>query len=148
LIYEAYCDAGLRTRDRKTFTFCACGAILYLDGLEIARETRFLGSITINAGEYSGLILALDMALTESLGIGDEISIYSDSKLVVMQVLGLWCVRERSLMPYRTAAHRLASRLRSRGCIVRIFHVSRTQNGHADAMVAELLDEITKKKRR
>ena len=58
---------------------------------------------TNNAMEYQGMIKALELASE-----GDQI--FSDSKLVVNQVNGIWKVKEKSLIPYWGKAKELKKR--------------------------------------
>jgi ribonuclease HI len=58
--------------------------------------SRYIGYRTNNEAEYFGLIVGMKFAY--DLGV-KSIDIYSDSKLVVNQVLGEWQVKQETLRP-------------------------------------------------
>ena len=66
------------------------------DGVVIAEGGRFLGECTNNVAEYEALIWGLETAL--ELGVRD-ITVLSDSELVVRQISGLYKVKHANLRP-------------------------------------------------
>jgi ribonuclease HI len=139
----AHYDAG--KRGKGSVGPSACGAIVCFED-EIVERTEFLGETTVNAAEWSGLLLTLRIVLEHDAD--EELQIFSDSLLVVMQALGKWRVKEPRLVPYRSEARRLASMIKDRGCIVKICHVPREMNGVADALVRKILDEHVRQYRK
>lgn len=97
----AYTDGACRISNPG---LCASGFIVYRGEEEIHRSARVLeGLNTNNFAEYSGLIDLLNWATNLKI-IG--MTIFSDSKLVVEQVNGVWGV-SLPMLPLRREAHRM-----------------------------------------
>lgn len=91
---------------------------------------------TNNIAEYTALIKALEWAVSQNIF---DVVIYSDSKLVVNQVNGLWKVKAEHLQPFRDKAFALAEQVRAT-----LEWISRDDNTLADALsknVNEILAE-------
>jgi ribonuclease HI len=100
--------------------------------------TEFFSCLTNNEAEYEGMIAALDCLLTmEAKG---RVKIFSDSQLIVNQILGLWRVKEPSLHPYWERATALYDALRLQAD-VSLSHVRREFNKEADALCNSAMDE-------
>lgn len=72
-----------------------CGVLILEDG-EIIKtiSSKIVGSnISNNIAEYKGLILGLQYLLNSSLE-NEEINIFGDSKLVIMQMIGQWKIKK------------------------------------------------------
>jgi ribonuclease HI len=113
--------------------------VLFLgpDGAVVERMSRGIGKATNNVAEYSALLLALERA--DSLGI-TELEVYSDSELLVRQLLGRYQVKHPALRPlYAVARERIAG-LRRFG----IHHVPRELNAEADALANRGIDEAAR----
>jgi ribonuclease HI len=93
----------------------------------IAWRNRAIGAMTSNEAEYHALIFALEQAQSFA---PRELQIFSDSKLVVEQMRGMYRVHHDRLR----ALHRRASALVERFERVTITHISRERNQLADAM--------------
>lgn len=86
--FTAYTDGACRLSNPG---LCCCGYIVYCDGQIIASNARVLeGLNTNNVSEYSGLLDLLEWAKEEQLS---ELTIYSDSMLVVEQSNARWGVK-------------------------------------------------------
>jgi ribonuclease HI len=110
--------------------------VLFLgqDGTVVERLCRGIGTATNNVAEYSALLLALERAT--ALGV-KELDVYSDSELLVRQLLGRYQVKHPALRPlFAVARDRIAS-LRHFG----IHHVPRELNAEADALANRGIDE-------
>ena len=85
--YTAYTDGACRVSNPG---LCCCGYVVYSDGVIIASHTRILeGLNTNNVSEYSGLLDLLEWAKAEGI---TDLTIYSDSMLVVTQSTAQWGV--------------------------------------------------------
>jgi len=102
-------------------------------GRPLQARAFFLGEATNNVAEYSALIKALEAA--GDLG-ADEVTVFSDSELLVKQLNGQYKVRSDLIRPLFEQADVLASHFSS--CSIR--HVTRDKNKEADRLVNEALD--------
>jgi probable phosphoglycerate mutase len=93
-----------------------------------------IGVATNNVAEYSGLLAALQYAVDHQY---ENITIRSDSLLLVCQMKGEYRVKNASLKALHAEARQLAGRLGR----VRFVHVKREQNAEADALANRAMDE-------
>jgi ribonuclease HI len=94
-----------------------------------------LGSATNNIAEYTALVHALEHAAR--LG-GRRLHVYSDSELMVKQMNGLYKVKHEGLRPLYEQAQKMCEKFGA----VKIQHVFREQNKHADRLYNEVLDGL------
>jgi len=66
-------------------------------GNEVGRDSTYLGEMTNNMAEYEALVKALTKALKSGV---KNVSVYSDSLLVVNQVLGKYKIKNITLQKY------------------------------------------------
>jgi ribonuclease HI len=92
-----------------------------------------LGTATNNIAEYTALVRALEHAL--KLG-ARRLHVLSDSELLVKQMNGLYKVKHEGLRPLYEQAQELCRQFES----VKIQHVFRERNKHADRLYNEVLD--------
>ncbi|CAN4075650.1 unnamed protein product [Withania somnifera] len=103
------------------------GAVLRADdGSFICRLREGLGVATNNAAEYRGIILGLNYALSKGF---TSIRVQGDSKLVCMQIQGLWKVKNQNI----STLYEQAKQLKDKFLSFRIIHVLRESNSDADA---------------
>ncbi|KAK4720334.1 hypothetical protein R3W88_010567 [Solanum pinnatisectum] len=103
------------------------GAVLRADdGSFICRLREGLGVVTNNAAEYRAIILGLKYALSKGF---TSIRVQGDSKLVCMQIQGLWKVKNQNI----STLYEQAKQLKDRFLSFRIIHVLRESNSDADA---------------
>ena len=96
-MYEIFVDGASRGQGVKGVEArAACAFVAYEKRRRIAQFARTLGPRSNNEAEYEALIMALLAA--RSGGYTDPI-VYSDSKLVVMQVNGEWKCNNKNLVP-------------------------------------------------
>ncbi|MEM0481691.1 MAG: ribonuclease HI family protein [Nitrososphaerota archaeon] len=114
-------------------------AYLIRHGEGILRGSGYLGRRTNNYAEYQALLHCLRRAL--KLGCR-SVSVYSDSQLLVKQVLGEYRVRDPQLKKLRDEAVELISRFQS----FEIKHIPREQNSDANRLAAKVLAKILRKK--
>jgi ribonuclease HI len=107
--------------------------VIRQDEQVLSEEAGCLGRTTNNLAEYTALVRALERAA--ELG-GQRLLIRSDSELLVKQMNGLYRVRD----PKLKVLFDQASRLREQFPSVKIVHVPRAQNSHADRLCNEALD--------
>ena len=125
----------------------ACAYLVGLEGKDpFKTHQQYLGDkVTNNQAEYRGMALALaylvELITSSPIGSFPEITIYSDSKLVVEQINGVWKVRDTDL---KVACHECQNHLRvvrERGHRVILQWVPREQNFRADQLCNQALDE-------
>ncbi|HXX17173.1 MAG TPA: ribonuclease HI family protein [Candidatus Eremiobacteraceae bacterium] len=129
--YQANVDGGSRGNPGPA----AYGVVIRdASGAVVARLKKYIGLSTNNVAEYYGLIAALDFA--HSHGVR-ALRVESDSALMVNQLRGAYKVKSGDLKPLYERAKKMAQALES----FRIEHVYREQNGEADELVNQALDE-------
>ena len=99
---------------------------------------KTIGTATNNVAEYSALIAALERAAEMGL---KELTVFSDSELMVKQMAGVYRVKHPDLVPLFESA----SALRRRFAKVTLSHVRREQNKRADELGNIALDAEKKK---
>jgi len=92
-----------------------------------------IGIATNNVAEYQGLLAALRYAVEHGC---QDITIKSDSLLLVCQMKGEYRVKNAGLQALHAEARRLASRIER----VRYVHVRRELNTEADALANRAMD--------
>src|SRR4051794_13868773 len=115
---------GAVVRDAET------GAVLR----EVAAGIGFASN---NVAEYRGLIAGLEAAL--DLG-ADEVDVRMDSLLVVNQMSGTWKVKHEAMKPLASLAAALVRQFDR----VEFRHIPREQNGHADRLANEAMDDAAR----
>ena len=96
----------------------------------------FLGHTTNNVAEYAGAIAALSYA--QEVGVSD-LELFSDSQLLVRQVLGEYKVKSAHLVPLFLQVLRLRRQLSD----FSIRHIPREQNADADRLANLAIDQRT-----
>ena len=104
-------------------------------GKTVATISRCLGATTNNQAEYSAIIAALEKAI--SLGV-KQVTIKSDSELVVNQINGQYKVKNAGLRTMYSKVVRLTGQLEK----FSISYIPREQNRAADALCNKALDNI------
>lgn len=102
-------------------------------GEVLAERKAFVGIVTNNVAEYSGLIAGLGAAAELGASIVD---VRMDSKLVVEQMSGRWKIKHPSMQPLAAEARELAARF-SR---VHYQWIPRAENSYADRLANEAMD--------
>jgi ribonuclease HI len=129
----AFCDGGSRGNPGPA------GYGVYIqdeNGAKVAELSEYLGKKTNNFAEYSGLLAALDYALTQG---HTHLKAVSDSELMVKQIKGQYRVNSPELRPLYEEARRRIAQLES----FQIQHVLREKNRHADQLANEAMDRGT-----
>jgi ribonuclease HI len=94
----------------------------------------YLGKTTNNVAEYAGLIAALSLAVRRDV---TRLEIFSDSQLMVRQMLGQYRVKAAHLKPLFFRA----SSLRRKLSRVDFHHIDRAENRRADGLANQAIDE-------
>ena len=107
-------------------------------GREVERLGMRIGKVTNNVAEYAALLKALEYVDTRVRAgkTPREVTIYSDSELLVKQLGGSYKVKSESLFPLFAKASRCIE-----ACgFIRVRHVSRELNRTADWVANRVLD--------
>jgi probable phosphoglycerate mutase len=126
---EAYIDGGARNNPGPA----GAGVYLELDGAPLVGLYEYLGKQTNNYAEYSALLGALKYALAEGVL---KLKVYSDSELLVRQVLGRYRVKNPALQTLHQQALAMIRQLEQ----FSIQHVPRALNRKADALANKAMD--------
>ncbi|KAL2484557.1 RNase H family protein [Abeliophyllum distichum] len=110
------------------------GAVLRSDdGLWTCRLREGLGVATTSVAEYRGIILGLKYALGKGF---TSIRVRGDSKLVCMQIQGLWKVKNQNI----ASLYEETTKLKDRFLSFQIVHILRDLNSEADAQANLAVD--------
>ncbi len=112
------------------------GIVITKDNFSIAEYKEFLGKRTNNQAEYTALKRALQMAYS----IDNEITLLSDSELVVNQRRNKYKVRNKQLK----ILSREISNLERRFDTIIYEHIPREKNRTADLLANHAIDEHVK----
>lgn len=123
---ELFID-GASNLQKKT---SGLGGVFYLNGDEVYSFAEYRPNLTNNEAEYGALIFGLEKASELSI---NELTIYSDSELVVRQILGEYQVKNPRMKELYQQAIALLDQLDSWS----IKHVRREKNTRADALSKE-----------
>ena len=112
------------------------GIVIIKNKLIIAEYDEFIGKKTNNQAEYAALKKALQIASM----LDNEITVLSDSKLVVSQRKNKYRVRNKQI----NLVFREISNLEKRFRAVIYRYVPRAKNRHADFLANRAIDEALK----
>lgn len=123
----------------------AAGAAVAYDeqGKELGTKSHFLEHVTTPVAEYTGLILALQLAY--ELG-ATHVTVLGDAELVVRHVDGRYQCRQPHLQPILELVRRHMARFET--CVVREFpkagpkHKRRYGNARADELASECMEAL------
>ncbi len=134
-LIEVYVDGGCRQIPGASgIGEAACGAVIYINKKRQGEFARGLGKRTSNEAEYEAVLCGI--MLCWSANLKDPI-IYSDSTLVVNQVLNKYECTSPSLKPYLFTIQQIQKEFR-----FRLQHVSRNGVSEADTLVNLFLDTL------
>ncbi len=91
--------------------------------------SKGIGKVTNNQAEYLALIEALKKAIEDGL---EDITIFSDSSIIVNQVNDLYKVKNQFLYGYYSEAKELMTKVKE----IEIKLISRTENKEADVLAS------------
>jgi ribonuclease HI len=127
---EVFTDGGSRGNPGKA----ACAFVVYKENKIIHEEFSYLGITTNNQAEYGGLLNALRYLLSNNIL---EAKFYSDSELMVKQILKLYKVKDAGIQKIYTEVTKEISKFKK----FEISHIRREKNSIADKLVNKCLDE-------
>jgi phosphoribosylglycinamide formyltransferase-1 len=126
----AYIDGGSRGNPGPA---AAAYVLNKTSGTQLEAKAFFLGQTTNNVAEYTSLVKALEAATK----IGSEqLSIFSDSELLVRQINGRYRVKSEQIRPLYRQAVRLLEKFKN----WKVQHITRDKNEKADRLVNQSLD--------
>ncbi len=129
--YTAHCDGGSRGNPGPA----GYGAVVEdPEGRTVAKLSHFLGLVTNNVAEYSGLLAVLTWARENG---AKRLRVISDSELMVKQMQGKYKVASPGLRPLWEQARQLSRQLEG----FEIRHTLRGGNKIADQLANEAMDE-------
>ncbi|HPJ11822.1 MAG TPA: ribonuclease HI family protein [Caldisericia bacterium] len=114
----------------------SCAYIIQENDTVLHEYGKFLGIQTNNFAEYTAVLSALEKCQKENY---DNITLFSDSLLVVNQCNHIWKVKSQDLFPIYKSIMDL---LRSFRC-VKFVHIPREKNKHADRLCNEIIDQVS-----
>jgi ribonuclease HI len=133
----AHIDGGSRGNPGPS----AIGVIVHDErGAVLFEAGKYIGRGTNNEAEYHALIFLLQNAAREPLlreSGAEHLRIHCDSKLIVMQVLGKWKIKEPRMQELCDEVHRVKKTVPFQ---LRIKQVPREENRDADRLVNQALD--------
>lgn len=119
---KLYCDGASRGNPGE-----AGGGCLLIYDNERVEVSEYIGKATNNVAEYTALIRGLQEALR--VGIS-SIEIFLDSELIVLQLKGVYRIKNKNLLPFYNQAIKLLSEFKN----YEIFHIPRENNSEADKL--------------
>ena len=120
---------------------CSCGILIIRNGLRIFSEGKYIGQgedYSNNVAEYEGIIAIFDFLKKNNLE-NEKTLIYSDSKLVVNQMMGTWDIGSGR---YRESA--LEAMQKMKGLDVTLNWIPKSQNEICDSLAFEAAQEGVK----
>lgn len=120
----------------------ACGFVIEKDGKEMFKGAKFLGKVTNNFAEYSGVIVALEWLLSakEKLAEVRDVTFILDSELVVRQLTGVYKIKDSTLQKLALEVKSLITKIDQK---IYFKNVLRNENKEADRLLNEELDRQT-----
>ena len=124
--YTMYIDGAADLHSKTS----GIGGVIYKDGEEFFVFSEYLDNATNNEAEYTALIHGLKSLLNLSVL---NVTIYSDSELVVKQINGEYKVKNDRMKKLYSDAHVLLSKFN----LWKIEHVFRDKNTIADKLATD-----------
>lgn len=117
----------------------ACAFIIRRGEKTLTQNSKYLGKVTNNYAEYSGVILALNWLIINPkiINTGEQINFFMDSELVINQINGKYKVKNMVLKKLNQEIRELIDKNRFRIMFKRI---PRGKNKAADFLVNRELD--------
>lgn len=109
------------------------GAVVELDS-ETLELGGYLGRTTNNVAEYAGVLCALEEASRRGI---EQLTLRSDSQLLVRQIQGIYKVKAPHLRPFFERVNALRRSIPR----LEMVHVPREENRRADALANRAIDQ-------
>jgi ribonuclease HI len=133
---KVFCDGGARGNPGPA----ASAFVVYKQGKQIHKGSKYLGESTNNVSEYTAVVLALEWLSKNTSEDTETISFVLDSELVTKQLNGLYKIKNERLRDLAIKAKSLEKKIASR---ITYTWSPRSKNKIADSLVNEELDENT-----
>jgi ribonuclease HI len=132
-----YCDGGSRSNPGPAGIGVV--GIVEEDGERtcILEKSLYLKDRSNNYAEYTAFIYALDYITQVNY---NDVTIHSDSKLIIEQLTGNWKVKSPDLAILYGITMKKINKLRSLGVALTLKWIPREQNRHADALANLAMD--------
>lgn len=132
--HKIYTDGGARNNPGPA----GCGVVIKdATGKTISKHKKFLGEMTNNQAEYSGVIYALEIAQEKGY---KNIQFFLDSELLVGQLSQNYKVKNQGLAKLFVQAWNLIQSFNK----VTFEYIPREKNKEADELVNQAIDEYVK----
>ncbi len=129
MVMKVFTDGGSKGNPGPS----SIGIVFYLDGKNVFHHHEAIGVATNNDAEYTALIRALEFLIKDYKNKGVErIEFYSDSRLMVNQVNGLFKVKNGKIREYVFKIRGLEQELK---IPLTYSYVPREKNKEADLLV-------------
>lgn len=135
MVLNIYTDGGARGNPG----IAGYGWVIKDDlGQVIAKDSKFLGIKTNNQAEYSGLIGALTWIKENSSNMNiAKLNFYSDSQLMVRQIMGLYRVKSPELLGLYQSVSSLLAQINIPSTFT---DIRRSLNSFADELANQAMD--------
>jgi len=131
---QVYTDGGSLNNPGNA----ASAYLIFQNGSLLAKETKKIGIKTNNIAEYQALIMAwekiTELINTKKIILPEKIEFFSDSQLMVNQLLGKYRVKDQELKKSFLLVRLLSEKIKTK---VNYIHVLREKNSQADALVKQ-----------
>ena len=107
------------------------GIVLFCKGKKIREYSQYIGITTNNVAEYMAVIFAMQEALIMRV---QNISIFTDSELIVNQINGVYKVKDNNLFRLHMQIQHLKSGFKR----FSITHIERAGNKEADKLAKQV----------
>ena len=111
------------------------GVVLFCEGKKIKEYSQYIGIATNNVAEYMAVVFAMQEALIVNVR---NITIFSDSELVVNQINGVYKVKDNNLF----RLHKQVQHLKNGFKKFNITHIERAGNKEADKLASRSVDRL------
>ena len=128
---KVFTDGGARGNPGPA----ASAFVVYKEGNEIHKESKYLGETTNNVAEYRGVIIALNWIKNNLKS--EDINFFLDSELVVKQLKGIYKIKNENLLALAIEIKSLEQEL---GSVITYANIPRVKNKLADKLVNIELD--------
>jgi ribonuclease HI len=106
------------------------GVAIYKNGHLIKTISKYVGIMTCNMTEYAACVVGLKYAVKNKALM---VNLYSDSKLMIMQLSGEYKIKNKGLMPFYVEAKKLIEKIK----VVHLIHIPREENKIADGLASK-----------
>ncbi len=117
----------------------ASAFVVIRGGVELFKDSKFLGDATNNTAEYQALLMAFEwLSANMYIYANQKLLFFLDSELVVKQMTGVYKIKDKNLQTLSKKIFNIKKLFSSK---VTFIAVRRELNTRADFLVNECLDE-------